>query len=126
MHPESHPSNETVTNGAVEKLASGSRPPESIGPPEPIGPPESIAPPESIGGYRLERQIGRGGMSQVFQGRRREGDAPAAVKVLDARVAVDPSMRQRFDREVKAIQAMQSPHICLLYTSDAADDSVLV
>ena len=54
-------------------------------------------------------------MSQVFQGRRREGDAPAAVKVLDARVAVDPSMRQRFDREVKAIQAMQSPHIVPLY-----------
>lgn len=97
MHPDPPPSNETEANGTFEKVARAS------------------CPPKSIGGYRLEQQIGRGGMSQVFQGRRNDGDAPAAVKVLDARVAVDPSMRQRFIREIKAIQAIQSPHIVPLY-----------
>ncbi len=97
MHPDPQPTDETEANTAFEKVAS----------------PNCL--PKSIGGYRLERQIGRGGMSQVFLGRRNDEDTPAAVKVLDGRVAVDPSMRHRFDREVKAIQAMQSPHIVPLY-----------
>ena len=42
-------------------------------------------------------------------------DRTVAIKVLRAHVAADPDLRQRFDREARAISALNHPHICTLH-----------
>ncbi|MFI2200120.1 bifunctional serine/threonine-protein kinase/ABC transporter substrate-binding protein [Streptomyces sp. NPDC020192] len=59
------------------------------------------ADPESIGPYRLLARIGAGGMGVVYLARS-EGGALAAVKVIRAEHATDPSFRARFRREARA------------------------
>jgi serine/threonine protein kinase len=51
-----------------------------------------------IGGWTLERVLGIGGMGSVFLGRRTDG-AVGAVKILHARFAAVPALRNRFLRE---------------------------
>src|SRR5437870_9570384 len=45
---------------------------------------------------------------------RRSSDL-VAIKVLPAHLSSDPARRQRFEREAKAISALNHPHICTLY-----------
>ena len=42
-----------------------------------------------------------------------------AIKVLPAELAADPERRERFEREAKAIAALNHPHICTLYEFDS-------
>ncbi|WP_225094501.1 bifunctional serine/threonine-protein kinase/ABC transporter substrate-binding protein [Streptomyces sp. CoH27] len=57
--------------------------------------------PEAIGPYRLLARIGTGGMGVVYLARS-EGGTLAAVKVIRAEHAADPSFRARFRREARA------------------------
>ncbi|MEE1931011.1 serine/threonine-protein kinase [Streptomyces sp. TRM 70351] len=57
--------------------------------------------PRTIGGYRLLRRIGAGGMGRVYLGRSR-GGRTVAVKVVHAHFAADEQFRARFRREVEA------------------------
>src|SRR5207247_3744984 len=38
-----------------------------------------------------------------------------AIKVLPRQLAADPQLRERFDREARAISSLQHPHICALF-----------
>ena len=42
-------------------------------------------------------------------------DRIVAIKVLPAQFAADPHLRERFDREARAISSLSHPHICALY-----------
>src|SRR5690606_1140445 len=63
-----------------------------------------------IGGYRLERRIGRGGMAEVYRARAIETDKPVAVKVLSAASAGDDSL-VRFRREAEAVARLEHPNV---------------
>lgn len=63
----------------------------------------SLRPGEKLGGYTVEREIGRGGMSIVYLAHDRQGRA-AALKVL-----LDAQDLARFQRE--AVQQLDHPHI---------------
>lgn len=54
--------------------------------------------PRRIGRWKIERQLGAGGMGRVYLGR--HGNDVAAVKVVHAGLATDPQFRARFRREV--------------------------
>jgi serine/threonine protein kinase len=45
-----------------------------------------------------------------------------AIKVLSAHVASDPDFRQRFEREGRAVAALNHPHICTLHDIGHQDD----
>jgi eukaryotic-like serine/threonine-protein kinase len=62
-----------------------------------------------LGRYRLEDRIGQGGMSEVFRARDSFLRRDVAVKIL--REGFD----ERFVREVRAISALNHPHICTVY-----------
>lgn len=78
---------------------------------------DGIPAPEQVGPYRIERELGSGGMGTVYLGRHVETGRMAAVKVLPASLARETGFVARFNREVAAMQQLQSPHIVELYDS---------
>ena len=54
-------------------------------------------------------------MGEVYSATDTRLDRTVAIKVLPAELASDPERRERFEREAKAIAALNHPHICTLY-----------
>jgi Tol biopolymer transport system component len=75
----------------------------------------SVTTPTSIGPYRIEREIGRGGMGVVFLARDTRLDRAAAIKALPEEVASDPERLQRFEREAKVLASLSHPNIAGIY-----------
>ena len=69
------------------------------------------AEPSEIGGFRLESEIGRGGMGVVFLAAQSFPERKVALKILSADLAQDPSFRARFIRESNAAAAIEHPNI---------------
>jgi len=70
--------------------------------------------------YRIERELGRGGMATVFLAEDLRHRRPVAIKVLDPEVAaaIGP---ERFLREIETVARLTHPHILPLHDSGAAD-----
>jgi serine/threonine-protein kinase len=70
--------------------------------------------------YRIERQLGRGGMATVFLAHDLRHDRPVALKVLhpDLAQALGPD---RFLREIRLCARLQHPHILVVHDSGGAD-----
>jgi serine/threonine-protein kinase len=65
--------------------------------------------------YVLEREIARGGMGSVWQGRDGKLQRAVAVKLLSPTFAASPPARARFEREAMAVAQLQSPHIVQIF-----------
>jgi serine/threonine protein kinase len=75
----------------------------------------ALMPGKRLGPYEILAEIGAGGMGEVYKARDTRLDRIVAIKVLLPRVASDPLFRQRFEREARAVSALDHPHICALY-----------
>jgi serine/threonine protein kinase len=64
-----------------------------------------------IAGYRLEEQIGEGGMAVVFRARDERLQRQVALKILSPALAADEEFRRRFIRESRSAAAVDDPHI---------------
>lgn len=71
--------------------------------------------PEKLGPYRIERQLGRGGMGAVYVGVNEETGERAAVKVLAPAFAAEPNFRGRFATEIETLKMLRHPNIVQLY-----------
>jgi serine/threonine-protein kinase len=60
-------------------------------------------------------------MGEVYKARDTRLDRTVAIKVLPADVSQDPDMRARFEREARAIAALDHPHICALHDAGEHD-----
>jgi serine/threonine protein kinase len=81
-----------------------------------------------LGPYEIVSPLGAGGMGEVYKARDTRLDRTVAIKVLPAHVASDPDLRQRLDREARAVAALNHPHICALHdigTQDGIDFLVM-
>ena len=68
-------------------------------------PPAQLAwfrPGSVVAGYRLEAQVGAGGMAVVFRARDERLGRPVALKILAPGLASDPAFRRRFIAESRA------------------------
>jgi serine/threonine protein kinase len=54
-------------------------------------------------------------MGEVYKARDTRLDRTVAIKVLPSHVASNPEVRQRFEREARAVSSLNHPHICTLY-----------
>jgi len=70
--------------------------------------------------YRVERELGRGGMATVFLAHDLKHDRPVALKVLHPELAqvLGP---ERFLREIRLCARLQHPHIVVVYDSGEAE-----
>ena len=75
----------------------------------------TLSPGARLGPYEVLDLIGAGGMGEVYRARDTRLDRTVAVKVLPSDFANDPSRRARFEREARAISALEHPHICTLH-----------
>ncbi|HEV2971938.1 MAG TPA: serine/threonine-protein kinase [Pirellulales bacterium] len=77
---------------------------------------------EQLGPYRIDRKIGRGGMGTVYQGTNVETGQPAAIKVLNPRLAVEEGFRERFETEIETLKKLKHPNIVRLYGFGEQDE----
>ena len=66
---------------------------------------------ESFAGYRILRQLGSGGMGEVYLVQHPRLPRQDALKVLRADVSSDPAFRDRFIREADLAAGLRHPHI---------------
>ncbi|MFB9365081.1 serine/threonine-protein kinase [Kitasatospora sp. NPDC001664] len=70
---------------------------------------------QQLGGYRLEKIIGRGGMAVVYRAEDLRLGRTVAVKLLAPELARNDVFRERFARESRAAAAIDHPHIVPVY-----------
>lgn len=73
-----------------------------------------MAPPECIGRYRIERELGRGGMGVVYAAYDQQLERPVAIKTI-AETAPDEQARKRFLREARTAARVRHPNVCHIY-----------
>src|SRR3954464_12040539 len=89
------------------------------------GQPQSTAPLDSLKAsladrYRIERELGQGGMATVYLAHDVRHDPPVAIKVLLPELAAGIGA-ERFLSEIKTTANLQHPHILPLFESGTAD-----
>ncbi len=74
-----------------------------------------------LGPYEIQSPLGAGGMGEVYRAKDTRLDRFVAVKVLSTHLADHPEIKQRFEREARAISALNHPSICHLYDIGSQD-----
>ena len=72
------------------------------------------------GRYRLDAQIGAGGMSTVYRALDQTLERRVAIKLLHREIATDSDPLERFRREARAVAQLSHPHI--VGVIDAGED----
>src|SRR6201982_3497195 len=68
-----------------------------------------------LGPYEIQSPLGAGGMGEVYRARDTRLDRTVAIQILTEGLESTPEVRQRFDREARAVSSLNHPHICALY-----------
>jgi serine/threonine protein kinase len=68
-----------------------------------------------LGPYLLQAPLGSGGMGDVYRAHDTRLQRHVAVKVLSANLADDATSRERFEREARAVAAINHPHSCTIH-----------
>src|ERR1700740_2073535 len=64
---------------------------------------------DKLGPYQIQSRIGAGGMGEVWKARDTRLDRIVAIKVSKEKFS------ERFEREARAVAALNHPYICTLY-----------
>src|SRR5271163_1314326 len=74
-----------------------------------------------LGPYEIQSPLGAGGMGEVYRARDTRLDRIVAIKVLVSHLSSSPELKQRMEREARAISSLNHPHICHLYDIGSQD-----
>jgi eukaryotic-like serine/threonine-protein kinase len=85
----------------------------------------SVGAPQQVlsGKYRLERELGRGGMGSVWLAQHLTLRSPVAIKLIDPEIATNHEALSRFLREAQAAASLRSPHVVQIL-DHGVDDGV--
>ncbi|HEX7793967.1 MAG TPA: serine/threonine-protein kinase, partial [Vicinamibacterales bacterium] len=75
----------------------------------------TLEPGTRLGRYELQALLGAGGMGAVYRALDTRLNRAVAVKVLLPQFATDARLRERFEREARAVAALSDPNICAVY-----------
>src|SRR5277367_3769166 len=74
-----------------------------------------------LGPYEIQSPLGAGGMGEVYRARDTRLDRTVAIKVLVSHLSALPELKQRMEREARAISSLNHPNICHLYDIGSQD-----
>ncbi|MFQ5742569.1 MAG: protein kinase [Acidobacteriota bacterium] len=74
-----------------------------------------------LNNYRIAELLGAGGMGEVYLAEDTTLDRRIAIKVLPSKMAADPERRQRFEREAKAVAALNHPNIVTIFSVEESE-----
>jgi serine/threonine-protein kinase len=78
-------------------------------------------PPATIGPYQIQRELGRGGMGEVYLANDTKLDRQVALKALPVHLASEPDRLSRFQREAKVLASLSHPSIGAIYGLEEAE-----
>jgi len=76
---------------------------------------------QSLGHYEIIKQLGTGGMGEVYLAKDKKLDRQVAVKILNEKFSKDGSNLNRFVREAKAASALNHPNILVIHEIGDSD-----
>jgi len=76
----------------------------------------------TLGHYRIDSQLGRGGMGVVYRARDLRLERDVALKVLPAGLLADEGARKRFRKEALALSQLNHPNIATVHDFDTAEE----
>jgi Tol biopolymer transport system component len=71
--------------------------------------------------YEILHRIGKGGMGDVYAAEDTKLGRTVALKILPPEMAADPERRARFEREARAVAALNHPNIVTIHSVEEAD-----
>jgi serine/threonine protein kinase/Tol biopolymer transport system component len=74
-----------------------------------------LFPGAKLGPYEIVAAIGAGGMGEVYRARDTRLGRDVAIKVLPQHLSSNSELRERFDREARAISSLNHARICTLH-----------
>lgn len=114
-----------------QKLGSGADTPDPTATPVPsgmvtgsfvpfseTGEAASEPPPAAVGGYRLVRFLGAGGMGTVYEGESPDTGNRVAVKLLSGRLSASPNSVERFRQEGRLASQLAHPRCVFVLAAD--------
>ncbi|MCU0231596.1 MAG: serine/threonine protein kinase [Acidobacteria bacterium] len=84
----------------------------------------TLVPGTKLGPYEIVSPLGAGGMGEVWKAKDTRLDRFVAVKVLPARLSKDAELLARFEREARAVAALNHPNIMALHDIGTQDGVV--
>jgi len=81
----------------------------------------ALIPGTKLGPYEIVSPLGAGGMGEVYRAKDTRLDRTVAIKVLPSHLSSDLELKQRMEREARAISALQHTNICTLHDIGAQD-----
>jgi len=74
-----------------------------------------------LGPFEILEPLGAGGMGEVYRAQDTRLDRTVAIKVLPQHLSESPELKQRLEREARAISSLQHPNICTLHDIGSED-----
>jgi Tol biopolymer transport system component/tRNA A-37 threonylcarbamoyl transferase component Bud32 len=74
-----------------------------------------------LGPYEIRSPLGAGGMGEVYRAKDTRLDRVVAIKVLASHLSSSSELKQRMEREARAVSSLNHPHICHLYDIGSQD-----
>ncbi|MFC3963699.1 serine/threonine-protein kinase [Nocardia jiangsuensis] len=79
-----------------------------------------------FGEYRLDREVGRGGMGRVWKAWHAPTERFVALKLLPAAAADDEEYRRRFEREARVAARLSDPHVVAIHSFGRVGDQLYI
>jgi len=83
----------------------------------------ALAPGAKLGPYKIQSLLGSGGMGEVYRAHDTRLGRDVAVKVVPTHLSSNPDLKQRMEREAKAISSLNHPNICTLHDIGSQESS---
>ncbi|MQY19064.1 serine/threonine-protein kinase [Nocardia macrotermitis] len=86
----------------------------------------AMSPGTIVGGYRIERVLGAGGMGTVYLGKHPSLPRMDAIKVLSTELSANAEFRGRFEREANLAAGLDHPNIVSVYNRGEEDGQLWI
>jgi serine/threonine protein kinase len=81
---------------------------------------------QTLGPYQIRSLLGRGGMGEVYRATDTRLGRDVALEILPVEVQADPDRRGRFEREARAIAAIDHPNVVTVHAVEEIEGRLVL